>query len=94
MEFNNKVSVTKNNVHIEDSYQITRRREMRELLEYLKETNPDSDVWNRRIFHMTCEWKAHNRMYRLGLFKSHTKDVDLNYPQEWYIKVLYFILGI
>lgn len=88
------VFVSQNNIHIDDSYLIRRRKEIYEYLEALKRKYPYSDVWNRSMFHLSCEWRAHNRLYMLGLFKDHTKDVDLDYPQKWYYKVLYFILGI
>lgn len=88
------MKVSKNNIHIEDSYLITRRGEMYAVLDHLKFSYPDSNVWKRSFFHMSCEWKAHNRMYRLGLYRSHTKSVDLNYPQKWYMKAIYFILGL
>ena len=89
-----RFNVSKNNIHIEDSFIITSRCEMYSILEQLKNIHPDSCVWKRSFFHMSCEWKSHNRMYRLGLYRSHTKDVDLNYPQKWYMKVVYFILGL
>jgi len=39
------------------------------------------------------EWRAHNRLYKLGLFKSHTKDVDLNVNESIFRRILYFFLG-
>ena len=39
------------------------------------------------------EIKAHNRLYKLGLFKSHTKDCDLEEPIKWYYELLYFLIG-
>lgn len=39
------------------------------------------------------EWAAHKLLYSLGMWKSHTESVDLNYPQKWYVKVGYFIIG-
>lgn len=39
------------------------------------------------------EWRAHNRLYKLGLFKDRTKDVDLNVHEKWYRRLGYFILG-
>lgn len=34
------------------------------------------------------EWKAHNLLYDLHLFRSHTRNVDLN-NEPWYRKVIY-----
>lgn len=39
------------------------------------------------------EIKAHNRLYKLGLFKSHTIDTDLNEEMTLFEKIAYFILG-
>ena len=39
------------------------------------------------------EWRAHNRLYTLGIFKSRTKDVDLNVHEKWYRRLGYFFLG-
>ena len=39
------------------------------------------------------EWRAHNRLYKLGLFKDRTKDVDLNVHEKWYRRLGYFLLG-
>jgi hypothetical protein len=38
------------------------------------------------------EWKTHNLFYDLHLFRSHTKDVDLN-KHSWFIKLIYSILS-
>ena len=39
------------------------------------------------------EIKAHNNLYNLGLFKSHTIDTDLNENMTIFEKIAYFILG-
>lgn len=49
---------------------------------------------NRKLFGMILEWRAHNLLYSLHLFRSHTKDVDLEYPQKWYYKIIWGIIGI
>jgi hypothetical protein len=40
------------------------------------------------------EWLAHNRLYRMGLFKSHTKDVDFHENESIFRLISYEILGI
>ena len=37
---------------------------------------------------------THNRLYRWGIKRDHTADVDLNYPLKWYVELIYRILGI
>lgn len=39
------------------------------------------------------EIKAHNRLYKLGLFKSHTIDTDLEEDLNEINKIIFFILG-
>lgn len=39
------------------------------------------------------EWKAHNRLYKMGLFKEHTIDCDLEENEKWYRLIAYWILG-
>lgn len=51
------------------------------------ESKRDIDSWIR-------EWKAHNRLYRLGIYRSHTKDCDLNEDEKWWRLWFYGILGI
>ena len=38
------------------------------------------------------EWFAHNWLYSHGLFKSHTKDVDLNDDEQWYRLLIYDLI--
>lgn len=39
------------------------------------------------------EIKAHNRLYNLGLFKSHTQDCDLEEDQKLIYKIIYELIG-
>ena len=41
-----------------------------------------------------AEWKVHNRLYRLGIKRSHTKDVDLEENIDKCKDIGYRILGI
>lgn len=50
-------------------------------------------IHDRSIFSLIIEWRAHNLLYDLGMYKSRTKDVDLNYP-KWYVYPIYFILSL
>lgn len=40
------------------------------------------------------ETKAHNRLYKFGLFKKHTKNCDLEENIKWWKEIVYFIIGI
>ena len=41
---------------------------------------------------MVYEWASYNFLYDIGLFKSITKDVDLN-DEPIYKRICYYILG-
>lgn len=74
---------TVTNCHIENSYAVS-KEQFAEALFMLRQR----EVWNRALWlrplkSLEAEWGVHNVLYRLGLFRSHTKDVDLNYPQRW-----------
>lgn len=85
-----KYTITDTNLHIEDSYTVSKR--MMDLhLDVIRQWHPDSNVWKRSMFSLQMEWCVHNALYGLGLWRSHTKDVDLDYPcnkPEWVYEVL------
>lgn len=86
-----KISYSENNTHVEDSYKetninlsvsyIIRERYLRHL--------PQTRTFESYV----REWKGHNRLYNLGLFRSHTKDVDLEEPSKWYLELIWMIIG-
>lgn len=82
--------VTLNNIRVEDGYEMPCRG-MRSALEAIKANQPNNVTDNRSIYSLCCEWTVHNVLYRLGLFRERTKDVDMEYPckLEW----AYLILG-
>lgn len=78
-------------VSIEDSYKVTDEDDMYDILtkfvyetKYYRQRNIDS--WIK-------EWKAHNRLYKLGLFRRHTKDCDLEENEKWWRLLAYEIIG-
>lgn len=88
-------TISTNDLQIKDSYLVSKHDFETELL-WVKndeEGNADSLVWNRSIASMRREWATHNAFYCLGILRSHTKDVDLNYPQKWYEKIGYCVVG-
>lgn len=89
-----RVHASENNTTILDSHQVKRPSDMKSLLYSIKTGLPDTYAINRRgIFGMINEWRVHNLLYSLGMFKDRTKDVDLDTDQPWYMSVLYFILS-
>ena len=90
------VNVSKNNIHIEDSYKVNTREDMQMILTDIraKHSLEESDVLKRTDKSLIKEWSAHNLFYNLHLFRSHTKDVDLNYPQSKITEIVHSIVSI
>lgn len=74
---------TRTNCHIEDSCRIPKEQFAPVLKDLRFRNNGCWALWVRSLESLEAEWGVHNVLYRLGLFRSHTKDVDLNYPQRW-----------
>ena len=78
-------------VTILNSYKIHDKDTMRVTLEcFIMETNYES---NRSIESWIKEWRSHNRLYNMGLFKEHTKDCDLEEKEKLHRLIAYQILG-
>ncbi len=45
---------------------------------------PDMAVCKRDLESMVHEWRAHNFFYKLHVFRSRTRDVDLELRQPWH----------
>lgn len=91
------IDVSENNIHIEESYLVKNPFYMNQILKEL-ETFLKDDVFlkdnpmnHRSRYSMITEWITHNNLWEIGYKRDHVESVDLNYPQKWYIKVLYFI---
>lgn len=87
-----KATVLKNNIHIQDSAEVSKDC-FGAVLVRLSQEHPDCEVWNRTGRSLCLEWSAHNFLYKLHIARYHTKDVDLNYPQKLWEKILYPIVG-
>lgn len=80
------------NIHIVDSYQIPNNKIKPFLNRMLKKIN-GRIIYKRTIDSWEKEWIAHNRMYKLGLYRSHTKDVDLDEDESKGRLFVYKVLG-
>ena len=81
----NKATLSAINTHITDSCQVKSRQAMREYLQELGESVTSEMAVNQRdIESQVREWRAHNFFYRIHVFRSRTKDVDLELKQVWY----------
>lgn len=87
-----EIQYNSQNIHIVNSYLVNSKSKMFTILTLFKKmTNYKS---KRTIKSWIKEWKAHNRLYRFGFFKSHTKDCDLEENEKLYRLIAYQILGI
>lgn len=82
---NDRVILSYDNTHIIDSYLIRSKKEMREFLVDVRENcPPDMAVVARSIESQIREWRSHNLFYTLHVFRSRTRDVDLEREQPWW----------
>lgn len=99
IDTNLDVICTKDNIHIENSYLITKEGYIKAILENIKNSwaykQAECIVLDKRtVKSLTKEWIAHNVLYKLHIARSHTKSVDLNI-EHWYIilgyNIIYFV---
>lgn len=89
---NTKIQYDEQNIKIIDSYKVTDNVEMTYILkEFILKTGYKS---KRSLKSWIKEWKSHNRLYKLGLFRLHTKDCDLEENEKIYRLIVYKFLGI
>ena len=81
-------------ITIQNSYTVDKRRIMNDVLNDLRKSFSVPVLNNRSNIGMIFEWVAHNNLYKLHICRNHTKNVDLEYPQKWYYKLAWFLLGI
>lgn len=82
-------TINETNLHIENSYAYW-KSEMLPTLHKICFAHPTSHVWRRSDESLIAEWTVHNALYRLHVMRSHTADVDLNFPQrfDWLYRIL------
>lgn len=87
-----RAQISMNDVKVFESYKVKKKSEMEELLDYWR-GEYITLVFQRTNKSLINEWRSHNLLYNLHLFRSHTTDVDLNYPEKWYMKIIYGIIS-
>ena len=86
-------TISPNNLHVKSSFEIRKKDFERELMS-IRAEHPDCLVWNRSIRSLVREWATHNAFYALGIFRSRTAHMDLNWPQRWLFRMGYAIIGV
>ena len=81
--------ISDNSLQICDSYSYS-KHDMIPSLNIIKERYPLYAIWQRSMRSLRAEWMVHNACYRLHILRSHTADVDLNYPNrvEWLYRLI------
>ena len=81
----NNAKTTPTNTHIYDSYLIRSKAAIRAYLQALREqASPEMAVNQRDLESQVREWRSHNFFFLIHVFRSRTKDVDLELQQSWY----------
>ena len=83
------------NIHIEDSYRIKDERDMKTILWIVRNASSNRGIfYTRNSKSWLREWKAHNILYKMGIFKKRTISVDLDENESWFRRVGYFFLSL
>lgn len=81
-----------NNCKVVNSYLITNIDTQSQFIQ--KVITPCEGFNVRSVASYVHEWRAHNFLYNHNLWKSHTKDVDLNCDEPVYRRIIYCFLSI
>ena len=94
-----EITLSTNNIHIENSYNVELPIVMDEILTLLRKEIDDASITmdtplnHRSNNSMIREWIAHNNLYKIGYKPERIGSIDLNFPQAWYIKLGYWLLS-
>lgn len=85
-------TLTKGNIHIVNSYKITKKADMNGIVKAIRsEAQKKGYKYKRSNSSWVTEWRAHNYMYNKGIEKARTGSVDLN-EKESKLKLLGYSL--
>lgn len=88
------ITYSKNNTHIPNSYEVINKQLMEEYIKWIIEERIIRKYpITRTLKSYQREWLGHNKLYKYGLFKSHTKDVDLNENNSIIEELIWLIIG-
>lgn len=87
-----KYKILADRVKLMDSYLVSKKKMGREL-QSIRNLHPSCGLWQRSEGSLKREWASHNLAYALGIKQEKTKDCDLNYEQNWYVKLAYGVVG-
>ena len=87
------VIITKDNIKIKNSYVIKTKEQMRIVLKRIFEVDPYKNIRRRKLKDSILEWRTHNILYSLGLFKKHCIDCDISENEQLHRMIAYKFLG-
>jgi hypothetical protein len=87
-----KVKYTKTLTIIYDSYLI--KDVAKEVRNIIKKRVDLDYITTRTLKSYIRETKAHIRLYKLGLFRKHTRNCDLEENIKLWKEIIYFIIGV
>ena len=86
-------SVLSNRIKIINSYKITNRARMKEIIYAIQHKHPEVS-FDRGTDDLVHEWVAHNRLFKWGIRPEKTIDVDLEYKESKWRVFIYKIIGM
>lgn len=86
-----KIEYSEDNTHVEDSYLYTDYN--LNVMTVIRERHFRHLKVTRSFESYVREWRGHNRLYYLHLFRSHTKDVDLDEDMSMFWELIWLIIG-
>lgn len=87
-------SATKHNVHIVNSYQITKKADMNAIVTLIRaEAKKLGFAYKRSNSSWVTEWRAHNYMYDKGMQRARTASVDLREKESRLVLASYKVMS-
>lgn len=88
------VKYSTTNVHINNSYTIN-KSDIAAWVKLIKEAGiKNGYIYPRSESSWIREWKAHNLLFKMGIYPERTRDVDLELNEKALYKTAYFILSL
>lgn len=87
-----KYKIYGDRVKLFDSYLVPKNKFSREL-GMIRNLHPTCRLWKRSENNIRREWAAHSLAFNLCIRRDKTADVDLEFEQNWWMSLFYFIVG-
>ncbi|MCX4365083.1 MAG: hypothetical protein OSJ70_04860 [Bacilli bacterium] len=89
-----KVKISKRNIKIRNSFEVKDEAKMKIILNIVRNRAKKKNITFKRTNESWLqEWKAHNLLYKLNLFRDKTTDTDLEEAESKFRLFCYKILG-